>query len=1142
MKNIYIERQNNYQSEAQHLVDLCQNTYNLKSINEAHIVHVFETEKEYTDKIISVLNNPLNDIHLREPYPGAPKFHIKAVDGQFDNVLDRTLNQIQKICQLETDLAHSLLFIFPNANEKEVEKLNEIHTNPYEYVDYHADFFLEDTSYENNPIENFINFDLDELKEFKENLGMDIDDLIHIQKHFKGLDTNPNMTTLKILDTYWSDHCRHTTFFTHLDEIEILDEKVKAAYASYLESRKLVYGDTKRPITLMDLATINAKEINLKGLLKDWDKSDEVNAISLNIDIDVDGKTEPWQVLFKNETHNHPTEIEPYGGASTCFGGCVRDPLSGRGMVYQGMRISGSKDPLTSYENTRADKFMSKRISQEALNGFSDYANQIGIKSGYAEEYYHDGFEAKRFELGALVAAVRQDVIQKTEPQKDDIVILLGGQTGRDGLGAAVGSSKTQTEESLLSAGAEVQKGNPMMEHKIVRLFRRSEVLEKIKRCNDFGAGGVSVAVGELCDGIDIYLDKVDLKYEMHPGEIALSESQERMAVVIDKNDEAAFLAYCHEENVPANVIAKVTDTNHMNMYFEDELIVSLDRDFLNTNGSDKNASLKVENYNLGKEEIEFTEAKLIENITNIHNASRKGMRQRFDSFIMDLDQDYDFEIAQEAMVSKLPVSKTETASYMSAGFALKYSDDPYLLGYYSVIESIARLVASGANPEHARLSMQEYFERLTSKEKWGKPFAALLGAFTVMKAWDIPALGGKDSMSGSFEDIDVPPTLVSFALQTGNINDRIKRNLVSSDNKLVYVKFEQDENGLLDLNEVFNQYKYIHQLIKDKKVYSASTVNKSVFLSLFEMSLLSSFGLEILNKDILLDYSFTDLILEVDKNFNEFEDLALINDSNIITVANISLNKDELNNAYEATLEEVFPSLNLETNEVKITGNKLNVIKDKSNKLALVPILNGTNGDFDIKNRLLEAGFTYQEVVISDHASNELFLEYLEKADLLVLANGYSISDDITISGYEYKLFLNNERIKPSFEEFRQEKTVLGIGSGALALSMMDLLGEVEYMPIGNYYYKTKALITNEAHEMVAGLLGQELELPMSVRYVFENVDPQYSFIEAQTKVKGSNASIGLVKDNVIGVLGSIDQVSSEMFKNLKENKKEGK
>ncbi|MCQ2363714.1 MAG: phosphoribosylformylglycinamidine synthase, partial [Acidaminococcaceae bacterium] len=657
----------------------------------------------------------------------------------------------------------------------------------------------------------------------KMGLAMSLEDLLWCQKYFRDEEKrNPSVTEIKVLDTYWSDHCRHTTFMTHLDEITVEESvytaPIQSALVKYLQAREEVYGKgTKRPITLMDIACINAKKLKKAGLLPDLDESEEINACSVVAPIEVDGKKEDWLIMFKNETHNHPTEIEPFGGAATCLGGAIRDPLSGRSYVYQAMRITGSADPRLPIAKTLKGKLPQKKITQGAAAGYSSYGNQIGLATGYVHEYYHENFVAKRMEIGAVIGAAPKSAVRRQRPSKGDIVVRLGGRAGRDGCGGATGASKEHNLDSLYSCGAEVQKGNPPTERKIQRLFRNPKVTPMIKRCNDFGAGGVSVAIGELTEGLDINLDLVPKKYEGLDGtELAISESQERMAVVIAAKDRKKFIAFADEENLEATVVAEVTDTGRLVMTWRGDRIVDLSRKFLDTNGVPQHAKVRI-NKNIKKSVF----AKLpkgvepdkdllkawLKNLQNINVASQKGLCERFDSTIGRGTVQMPFGgrtqlTPSEGMVGRVPVlqGRTDAATVMAPGYNPEVACwSPFHGAMYAVAESVVRAVAMGANPAKLRLTLQEYFQKLHDEASWGQPFSALLGAFATLDALDLPAIGGKDSMSGTFMDKTVPPTLVSFAVDVVDGDKTLSAEFKKAGSRVVFLPCPRDAGEMLD-------------------------------------------------------------------------------------------------------------------------------------------------------------------------------------------------------------------------------------------------------------------------------------------------------------------------------------------------------
>ena len=675
--------------------------------------------------------------------------------------------------------------------------------------------------------------------------AMSLDDLLWCQKYFNEEHREPTITEIKVLDTYWSDHCRHTTFMTQIEDVEIepglYTQPVQAALDKYMEARDEVYGaDTKRPVTLMDIAVIGMKKLRAEGKLDDLDESEEINACTIVVPIEVDGKTEEWLLLFKNETHNHPTEIEPFGGAATCLGGAIRDPLSGRAYVYQAMRVTGAADPRVPVEDTLPGKLPQRKITIGAAAGYSSYGNQIGLATGHVQEYYHDKFVAKRMEVGAVVGAVPRNLVKREVPEPGDLLVLLGGRTGRDGCGGATGSSKEHTVDSLASCGAEVQKGNPPTERKIQRLFRNPEVTPMIKRCNDYGAGGVSVANGELADGLVIDLDKVPKKYEGLDGtELAISESQERMALVIAPENIKKFIAFADEENLEATVIGQVSDNRRLVMYWRGDKIVDLSRDFLNTNGVAQHADVKVCNVEgecvFDKLPAEVAAADGLKNawlanLGRLNVCSQKGLSERFDSTIGRGTVLMPFGgkrqlTPSEGMVGRLPVlhGKTTAASVMACG----YNPDvacwsPFHGALYAVVESVTRAVALGADPAKLRLTCQEYFPKLHNTELWGQPFAALLGAFTALDALELPAIGGKDSMSGTFMDKTVPPTLVSFAVDVIDGDKAVSAEFKNAGSKVVFLSCPRETTEVPDFGALKANLTAVHKAILAGKITAA--------------------------------------------------------------------------------------------------------------------------------------------------------------------------------------------------------------------------------------------------------------------------------------------------------------------------------
>ena len=797
VRRIYVQKKPGFDVEAKGILEDLKENLQIKGLEQVVILNRYDVsgvdEESYNKAKTTVFSEPQVDDYFDETYTfdqNDKVFAVEYLPGQFDqraNSLEECL-QIISGGERPTCKSAKVYILKGNLSDEEVKTIKNYLINSVDAREASLEKpkTLEDKLAEPEDVQvvdGFIHMTDDDTEKFYEKYGfaMDIADLKFCQEYFRDTEKrDPTMTEMKMIDTYWSDHCRHTTFLTRLEEIDIEWDLLKDIYGKYIESRKFVYQDRKKDISLMDVATIVAKELKKRGVLKNLDESEEINACSIKANIMVDGKEEEYLIMFKNETHNHPTEIEPFGGAATCLGGAIRDPLSGRVYVYQAMRVTGCGDPRQTIEETLPHKLPQRKLTNEAARGYSSYGNQIGLATGQVAEIYHPGYVAKRMEIGALVGAAPSKNVIRLRPEPGDKVILLGGRTGRDGCGGATGSSKAHNSESLTSCGAEVQKGNAPEERKIQRLFRDPEVTKLIKRCNDFGAGGVSVAIGELADGLEINLDKVPKKYEGLDGtELAISESQERMAVVVADKDVENFINLAEKENIEATVVAKVVEEPRVKMYWRNKVIVDLSREFLNTNGDVKNANAKItkpldaENYFENKQ-VSDIEKTWKETITDLNCCSQRGLVERFDStigantVIMPFGGKYQLTPA-EGMVARIPTLE----GYTDAGTIMTYGYNPYIASWspfhgavYAIVESVAKYVALGGDYKKAYLTLQEYFEKLRNEpERWGKPLAALLGAYYVQEQLQIAAIGGKDSMSGSYNELDVPPTLVSFCI-----------------------------------------------------------------------------------------------------------------------------------------------------------------------------------------------------------------------------------------------------------------------------------------------------------------------------------------------------------------------------------------
>lgn len=1018
-------------------------------------------------------------------------FRFHQVTGQYNEKEVMVQEFIQKLLGYEAvQVYHSRLFVFSGVSPEQVIAFKDYYLNPVENVEISLDATPADihvsTTEELDKIDGFIDMTEAEVRAYSANFSMDEEDMLVCYEYFKAEKRNPNLTELKVIDTYWSDHCRHTTFNTEIDQITIeaglYEDLFQAALDDYLEKRGNLQR-TDRPITLMDMGTIQAKDLTARGLLENVEVSAEINACALEIKVDVDGQEEDWILYFKNETHNHPTEIEPFGGASTCLGGGVRDPLSGRSWVYQAMRLSGAMNPNQKLEDVRAEKLPQRTISQQALAGYSDYANQIGVTGAFAEEIYHPGYEAKRMELGALISAAPRRNIVREEPTAGDKIVLLGGRTGRDGLGGAVGSSQIQTEESLETAGAEVQKGAPSVERKITRLFRNGDATRLIKRCNDFGAGGVSVAVGELADGIAIDLDAVPTKYEgMHGGEIALSESQERMAVVIAPENLEAFMVFAAAEDVEAAIIAEVTDTNEMRMSWKGTEIIRIGRDFLDSNGAPKHVKAELvqptEIYNNGLKPLNnWTETDVIDYMTDLNRASQQAMAEQFDSSIGRASVLFPYggkfrKTKELGMVSRLPVEngQTTTTSGMAFGFHPDLAEQsPFHGGYYAVIESVSRMVALGFDYKEIRLTFQEFFESLNEDAKrWGKPVLALLGANKAMDGLDLGSIGGKDSMSGTFEDLDVPPTLISFAVAPGKIEHTLSRAFKQVGSQVVLVENPLQKDGTVNTDLAKTIYGRIHKLAQSNDVLAASTVGFNGLLKeLVEMSLGNGLGLQTASEvtarltepmvgSFLLEFA-ADVTLEDLLNGLDFTFVGSTTE-NQFTINNVAIDLasvlDASEKVFDSVFDSVFESTTFAPHEMEPFASapfadSISVAEPK----VLIPVLQGTNAEYDLRDAFQEAGFEVTQFVIANatHAAFEAamkeFIEQLTQHHVLVIAGGAVFGNQPNEISRAWEIIFNREDVKEAVKNhLAQKRLIFGSGTGATALIATGLIeyGEI--------------------------------------------------------------------------------------------------
>ena len=924
-------------------------------------------------------------------------------------------------------------------------------------------------------VEGFIDLDEDGLAKMISELGlaMDIDDIRFCRDYFKKENRNPTITEIRMIDTYWSDHCRHTTFLTTIDNVQFEDALIQKAYEEYLETRKEI-GRTK-PINLMDIGTIAAKYLKKVGKLDKLDESEEINACTVKIKVNVEGNEEDWLLLFKNETHNHPTEIEPFGGAATCIGGAIRDPLSGRSYVYAAMRVTGAADPRLPVSETLSGKLPQRKIVTTAASGYSSYGNQIGLATGQVDEVYHDGYVAKRLEIGAVIAAAPASNVRREVPEDGDIVILLGGRTGRDGCGGATGSSKSHTLESLQTCGAEVQKGNAPEERKLQRLFRNPEATRLIKRCNDFGAGGVSVAIGELADGLEINLNAVPKKYEGLDGtELAISESQERMAVVVAESDAKSFIELSEKENLEATIVARVTESPRLVMKWNDTVIVDLSREFLNSNGAEKHINVVTAKPQSFDKNISGSfETLMGEVASDLNICSKRGLSERFDSTIGAGTVVMPFggknqSTPTQVMINKISVEKqeTNTCSFMSWGYNPFISEkSPYHGAYLAVVESASKLIAGGASFEDTYLTFQEYFEKPRKEaNRWGKPMSALLGAFMAQKELGIAAIGGKDSMSGSFENIDVPPTLVSFAVTTGKTEDVVTPEFKKAGSRVVWLLPEYDENGLPKAESLIANYNKVYALVKAKKVLSAYTPTYGgVAEAVMKMAFGNSIGFKYSDKlDVkdIFGYSYGSFVLEVSADAEiDAVELGNTTEEKAISYKSESVLLDKLYASYENVLESVYPTNAKEAKEdipafsYEAKDHAPAIIKCAKPKV-LIPVFPGTNCEYDSAKAFLKAGADPEIFVINNLSSDkvtesvEAFVKKVAESQIIFVPGGFSGGDEPDGSGKFITAFFRNAAIKNEVNKLLKVRDGLmcGICNGFQAIIKLGLVpyGEI--------------------------------------------------------------------------------------------------
>ena len=1076
---VYVEKKEGLNNEAKALLSEIRDFLGIRALKSLRVINRYDAENidkalfEYAKR--AVFSEPQIDLVFDELKAKGRVFAVEYLPGQFDQRADSASQCIQILsCGERPSIRTAKVYVLEgDLSDAEADRIKNYVINPVEARE--ADLALPDTLYAAydlptsvRTLEGFSKLDKAGLKKFiaAYGLAMDEDDIAFCQRYFAGEKREPTITEIRMIDTYWSDHCRHTTFLTTIDKVTFEDDLIQNAYNEYLALRKEL--KRTKPVCLMDVATLAVRELKRQGKLDKLDESEEINACTVKIDVDVDGVKEKWLLLFKNETHNHPTEIEPFGGAATCIGGAIRDPLSGRSYVYAAMRVTGAADPLLPVEETIKGKLPQRKIVTTAAAGYSSYGNQIGLATGLVEEIYHEGYAAKRMEIGAVIAATPAENVRRETPAPGDVVILLGGRTGRDGIGGATGSSKSHNAHSVETCGAEVQKGNAPEERKLQRLFRNKEACGYIKRCNDFGAGGVSVAVGELADGLSIDLNAVPKKYEGLDGtELAISESQERMAVVIEKENVARFIEIAGEENLEACPVAVVTEEPRLRMQWNGVTIVDVSRDFLNSNGAEKHIDVVVKGGKpFDKETPTSFKAGYEALVKDLNVCSKRGLSERFDSTIgagtvlMPFGGKYQLTPIQ-AMVQKISVEKkhTDDCSVMAYGY------DPYIMekdqyrgAYLSVVESVCKLIATGASFMDVYLSFQEYFERLgKDPEKWGKPLSALLGAFKAQLDLGIGSIGGKDSMSGTFEDISVPPTLVSFAVTTEKVTNILSDDMKKAGHKVIRIAARKDANGLPDAKSLIAVFDKVHRLIEEKKAFACWTpVYGGIAEGILKMCLGNGLGFayrDALTLDDIFGYDHGAFLIETEEDFGEEVIGDVIAAPEIVYRGEV-LPLAKLQEGYEEKLESVYPTLVSvksrapETYSYTVTaptGKRFGIARPR----VLIPVFPGTNCEYDSAKAFTDAGAEAEIFVINNLTKDGIqrsvaeFAKKIRAAQMVFIPGGFSGGDEPDGSGKFITAFFRNAEIKENVTELleRRDGLMAGICNGFQALIKLGLV-----------------------------------------------------------------------------------------------------
>ena len=1226
---IFVEKYPEFQVEAASLkAELNENLQlDLQSLRLLNVYDLFGFTPELLEKSrYSVFGEIVTDKVSDEcDLTGTRYIAVEYLPGQFDQRAASAVDCVHLI-DPKADVrikSSKLIILSGDTDDATIAKIKHYYINAVESREKDLSKLTDAESAAVKPVpvlDGFTKMTDADLEPFcrKMGLAMNADDLREVVKYFTEEGRDPNETELRILDTYWSDHCRHTTFTTELEEIGVeesfMKEDIDGTLNLYLKMRKEL-GREHKGLNLMDMATIGGRYLRKAGLLDDMEVSEENNACSIYVDVDVDGRLEKWLLMFKNETHNHPTEIEPFGGAATCLGGAIRDPLSGRSYVYQAMRVTGAGDIYKPVSETLQGKLPQCVITKKAAHGYSSYGNQIGLATTHVREIYDEGYTAKRLEVGAVVGAVKADKVRRESPKPGDVVLMLGGRTGRDGIGGATGSSKEHTEESLETCGSEVQKGNAPEERKLQRLFRRPEVTKLIKKSNDFGAGGVSVAIGELTDGLDIYLDRVPVKYNgLNATELAISESQERMSVVVEAKDEAEFMEYCHSENIEVTHVADVTDTERMRMFYGGKIVADLQRKFIDSAGAKHFAKAEIaaveeKNPFCRKVEGETLKEKLLNNLSDANVVSQKGLIEMFDSSIgrSTVLMPYGGELQlteTQVSVQKLPTDGyTDTASMMAFGFNPVISKwSPYHGAAYSMVEACAKVVAAGGRYEKMRFSCQEYFERMTHDPKvWGKPMSALLGSLKMQVALGLPSIGGKDSMSGTFEHINVPPTLISFGITTVDAKNVISPELKWEGNRLWLVKHTPLDNYMPDVDQLKKNWAFVEEQIASGNAVSAWAVGfGGVAEGLCKMSFGNSFGVDVnVPEEDLFNYSYGSIILETEADI-KFENAqflgtvtAGVNDSLRINSKNIPMESllesafDRYEKVYPATstpdMKRVLPKgmegvkpFKAKKIDLKYKGEKI------AEPVAYLPVFPGTNCDYDTAKAFRKAGAKVKTSVFRNLTEQDVFdsidemKKNIDECQILMFCGGFSAGDEPDGSGKFIANVLNNEKIAAAIEALiARGGLILGICNGFQALVKSGLL---PYGHLGTVTKDSPTLFRNDINRHIsqiaftrvasvnspwlAGMnIGDTYAIPVShgegkfvvneelAKELFENGQVAFQYAEpvdegvsmhSPYNPNGSYYAIeGIISKNgqILGKMGHSERYENNLFKNIAAN-----